>query len=94
MEEVVKWFALADIPLSAKHSNAINLYFRQNKVGMVKKLRAWHVAGNGYTSPHTRHRRCNYYRQDEAIQALIQDTKQKLVLEARPIVLEYLGVRA
>lgn len=91
---VVKWFALADLPLSPKHRNAINVWFRQNKVSMVKKPRNYNVVGTGHTSPHTRQRRCNYYRQDEAINCLLQETNQKLILEARPIVMEFLGVRA
>jgi hypothetical protein len=94
MEEVVKWFALADIPLSAKHANAMNTWFRQNKVSMVKKPRNFLVEGTGQLRPHMRQKRCNYYRQDEAIECLMQETTQKLVLEARPIIMEFLGVKA
>lgn len=92
---MIEWFALADVQgLTKSQANAINLWLRQHRVSMVKKPRHIKVEKSRWQGEHKRVRRCNYYRNDEAIKALIKETNQKLVLEARQIVLAHLGVYA
>ena len=92
---MVEYFALADIKgLTKSQSNAINLFLRTNKVPMHKRVRNIYIEKSPWQKAHRRQRRCNYYAKDEAIKALIQETAQKLVIEARPIVLAHLGVYA
>jgi len=95
MDKAIEYFAIADVPgLTPAQSNAINLWLRTNKVPMHKRIRNIYVEKSNWQKAHRRQRRCNYYQKDEAIQALIQETKQKLVLSSRQTILNHLGVYA
>lgn len=89
------WFCLAEIKgLTKSQIGGVAVYLKRHGVPIVKQYRNTMTEGSKWQSGHKRQIRSNYYKKDEAIQALIKETNQKLILEARPIVLAHLGVYA
>jgi len=86
------YFTLSQTTLSHAHRSALRVFFNNQKVSRVRRPYAIKVEKSHYTSQHQKIREVVHYNTQEAMVALyFSNTKQRLLLEALPILERDLG---